>query len=211
MTAAGHLLGMASERIRMNPPPAYAGGGFVFLQKEGVCIRTEWIDDTQLELVLALLMPQNRLIMQLCIHTGLRVGDVVALRTEQLKPRVYIREQKTGKSRRITIPARLLRDIQAQAGDHWAFPGKPGSSAGHKTRQAVWADVKRAAKAARLPGNIGTHSARKVYAVRQMQRTGNLAAVQRALNHSDPAVTMIYAMADHLAKKGGSGKLSRPR
>ena len=177
----------------------------------GDSIRTEWIDDQHLDLVLALLMPQNRLIMQLCIHSGLRVGDVVALRTEQLKPRLTIREQKTGKSRRITIPARLLRDIQAQAGEVWAFPGKQGSSAGHKTRQAVWADVKRAAKAARLPGNIGTHSARKVYAVRKMQRTGDLAAVQRALNHSDPAVTMIYAMADHLAERTGPGRLSRPR
>ncbi|MGM9586460.1 MAG: tyrosine-type recombinase/integrase, partial [Candidatus Limivicinus sp.] len=85
-------------------------------------MRTEWIDDKQLELVLALLMPQNRLIMQLCIHTGLRVGDVVALRTEQLKPRVYVREHKTGKSRRVTIPAKLLRSIQEQAGNEWAFP-----------------------------------------------------------------------------------------
>lgn len=183
----------------------------MFLQKGGKGIRTEWIDDKQLELVLALLMPQNRLIMQLCIHTGLRVGDVVALRTEQLKPRVSVKEHKTGKSRRITIPAKLLRDIQAQAGECWAFPGRPGSNAGHKTRQAVWADVKRAAKAARLPGNIGTHSARKVYAVRQLQRTGDLAAVQKALNHSDPAVTMLYAMADHLSKQKGSGKLSKPR
>lgn len=177
----------------------------------GERIRTEWIDDHQLELVLALLMPQNRLIMQLCIHSGLRVGDVVQLRTEQLKPRVSVKESKTGKTRRITIPAKLLQQIRDQAGDVWAFPGREGSAAGHKTRQAVWADVKRAARAARLPGNVGPHTARKVYAVRQMHKTGDLAAVQQALNHSDPAVTMIYAMADHLAKKGGSGKLSRPR
>ncbi|MGM9586456.1 MAG: tyrosine-type recombinase/integrase, partial [Candidatus Limivicinus sp.] len=106
--------------------------------------------------------------------------------------------------------AKLLRSIQEQAGNEWAFPGKPGSSCGHKTRQAVWADVKRAAKAARLPANVGTHSARKVYAVRKLQRTGDLAAVQRALNHSDPAVTMVYAMADHLAKQSGPGKRSKP-
>lgn len=174
---------------------------------------TKWIDDDQLELVLALLMPQNRLIMQLAIHTGLRIGDVLALRSEQLKPRLTIHEAKTGKSRRITIPARLLRAILAQAGEVWAFPGR--DPAKPKTRQAVWRDIKRAADAMRLPTNIGTHTARKVYAVRKLAATGgNLAAVQAALNHSDAAVTMLYAMADHLSKqqRGEPGRRrSRPR
>lgn len=172
---------------------------------------TKWIDDDQLELVLALLMPQNRLIMQLAIHTGLRIGDVLALRSQQLKPRLTIHEAKTGKSRRITIPAKLLRSIQAQAGETWAFPGRNPERP--KTRQAVWRDIKRAADAMRLPANIGTHTARKVYAVRKLAATGgNLAAVQAALNHSDAAVTMIYAMADHLSKQPRTGRSrGRPR
>ena len=84
----------------------------------------------------------------------------------------------------------------AQAGKVWAFPSP--RSGGHKTRQAVWADVKRAQKAFRLPQNIGTHSARKVYAVRLMERYGDIARVRRALNHSSNSVTAIYAMADQL-------------
>lgn len=162
---------------------------------------------------MALLMPQNRLIMQLAIHTGLRIGDILALRSDQLRPRVTIREAKTGKSRRISIPAKLLRAIQDQAGEVWAFPGRDPERP--KTRQAVWADVKRAAAAMRLPNSIGTHTARKIYAVRKMAATGgNLAAVQQALNHSDMAVTMIYAMADHLTKqrRGEPGRRrGRPR
>lgn len=158
-------------------------------------------------------MPQNRLIMQLAIHTGLRIGDVLALRSEQLRPRLTIHEAKTGKSRRITIPARLLRAIMAQAGEIWAFPGR--DPAKPKTRQAVWKDIKRAAAAMRLPVNVGTHTARKVYAVRKLARSGgDLAAVSRALNHSDPAVTMIYAMADHLTKQTRQGQgrhRGRPR
>ena len=86
--------------------------------------------------------------------------------------------------------------ILAQAGEVWAFPGtKPGT---HKTRQAVWKDVKRAAKAFRLPQNIGTHSFRKVYAVRLREKYGSIAKVQRALAHSSLAVTAVYAMADAL-------------
>ena len=90
----------------------------------------------------------------------------------------------------------LLAQVRAQAGPVWAFPGrKPGT---HKTRQAVWADVKRAAKAFRLPQNVGVHSFRKVYAVELMQKYGDLERVRRVMKHSSVTVTMIYAMADRL-------------
>lgn len=158
-------------------------------------------------------MPQNRLIMQLAIHTGLRVGDVINLHSDQLKPRVTVKERKTGKGKRITIPAQLLRAIKAQAGEVWAFPGRDPEKP--KTRQAVWKDVKRAAAAMRLPVNVGPHTMRKVYAVRKLAASGgDLAAVSRALNHSDMAVTLLYAMADHLTKQAQQGpgrRRGRPR
>ena len=174
-------------------------------------MRTDYIDGQELELVLALLMEQNRLSCQLAICTGLRIGDVVSLRAEQLKPRPTIIEAKTKKSRRVYIPADLLRRIKDQAGETWAFPGAQDGQ--HKTRQAVWADIKRAAKACRLPSNVGPHSLRKAYAVRKFQDTGgDLRAVQKALNHDDQAVTMLYAMADHLSRqKAAEGGRNRRR
>lgn len=178
----------------------------------GIGLTTTYIDGDQLELVLALLTPPNRLACQLALHTGLRINDVLTLRTDQLKPRLTIREAKTGKSRRITIPAKLLSSIKAQAGEVWAWPGRNPSK--HRTRQAVWADVKRAQRALRLPVSIGPHSLRKTYAVRQYAKSGDLGKVQAALNHSDIAVTMLYAMADHLSRQraaGGSRRRSRPR
>lgn len=163
--------------------------------------------------MLALLMPSNRLACQLALHTGLRINDVLSIRTEQLRPRLTVREHKTGKGKRITIPKQLLSSIREQAGETWAFPGRDPSK--HRTRQAVWADIKRAQRALRLPDNIGPHSLRKTYAVRKFTANGgDLAAVQRALNHSDVAVTMLYAMADHLTRQreaGGSKRRSRPR
>lgn len=185
--------------------------GVSLSHRRGGKMRTDYIDGQELELVLALLMPQNRLICQLAISTGLRIGDVCSLRAEQLIQRPTITEAKTKKSRRIYIPADLLRRIKAQAGETWAFPGtKEGQ---HKTRQAVWADIKRAAKACRCPQNIGPHTLRKVYAVRKFQQTGgDLRAVQKALNHDDQAVTMLYAMADHLSRqKAAEGGRNRRR
>ena len=157
---------------------------------------TEYLLHRELGHVLAALTPSNALVMRVCLHTGLRLGDVLSLRTEQLALQFWIREAKTGKRRRVNLPRPLLDAVRAQAGSGWAFPGRePGQ---HRTRQAVWKDVKRAAKAFRLPQNVGPHSARKVYAVELLGKYGDIRRVQRALNHSNPAVTMIYAMADKL-------------
>ena len=49
--------------------------------------------------VLALLTPANRLAMELALHTGLRINDVLALRKEHVSRRFVICEQKTGKKR----------------------------------------------------------------------------------------------------------------
>ena len=42
---------------------------------------------------------------------------------------------------------------------------------------------------------------RKVYAVKLMQKYGDLDRVKRALNHSDDSITLIYAMADKLVSE----------
>ena len=157
---------------------------------------TNYLLHKQLNHVLAALTPQNRLICEVELHTGLRVGDVLALRTEQISRKFWITEQKTGKRRQVGLPDELCARILRQAGKDWAFPGRDPERP--KTRQAVWADIKRAAAAFRLPQNAGTHTMRKIYAVRLLERYGDIRRVQRALNHSSPSVTLLYAMADKL-------------
>lgn len=157
-------------------------------------MRTEYLLNREVDRVLSALMPSNRLVMRVILHTGLRVSDVLALRPKDLKPRVWVREQKTGKRRLVGFPADLLADLRREAGELWVFPGRNPRK--HRTRQAVWSDVKRAAAAFRLPQNVGTHSARKVYAVELLRKYGDIAQVQRNLRHSSPMVTAIYAMAD---------------
>lgn len=171
---------------------------------------TEYLLDKEVEHVLAALMPQNALIFRVILRTGARVGDVVSLKTDRLKPSFWYIEQKTGKPRRMGLGEDLCRQIKAQAGPVWAFPS--ARTDGHKTRQAVWADLKRAERAFRLPVNVGTHSGRKVYAVHMLEKYGDVKKVQKCLNHSNPGITAIYAMADRLLdaklaakKKGVSG------
>lgn len=157
-------------------------------------MKTEYLLQKEVDLVLAALTPENRLVMRVALHTGLRIGDVLSLKTAQLGPHFWITEKKTGKRKQIGLPEPLLSDLKKQAGDVWVFPGRDGQKP--RTRQAVWKDVKRAARAFRLPQNVGPHSARKVYAVELMQKYGDISRVKKALNHSSESVTMIYALAD---------------
>lgn len=168
-------------------------------------MKTEYLLNKEVERVLAALMPQNQLIMRVVLHTGFRISDVLELKTADLKVSGWVVEKKTGKRRRIGLPSPLLREVQQQAGAVWAFPS-PRDGRKHKTRQAVWHDVKRAARAFRLPQNVGTHSFRKVYAVELMHRYGDIDKVRRNLNHGSPSVTMVYAMADVLLERKKKSK-----
>ena len=173
-------------------------------------MKTEYLLNREVDLVLAALTPENRLAMRTALATGLRIGDVLQLKPEKLKPHFWVTEEKTGKKRQVGLPEPLLSDLKKNAGKYWVFPGRDPRN--HRTRQAVWKDVKRAAKAFRLPQNVGPHSARKVYAVDLMHKYGDIDRVRRALNHGSETVTMIYAMADHQQaaknrrRRSGQGK-----
>ena len=159
-------------------------------------------------MVLAMLTARNALIMRTALHTGLRVSDVLAIKTDQLKPRFWVTEGKTKKRRQIGLPEPLLSDIRKQAGGEWAFQspktGRP------QTRQAVWKDVKRAAYALRLPQNVAPHSARKVYAVELLSKYGDIERVRRALNHSSETITLVYALADRQLESKLKRRRSKP-
>ena len=163
-------------------------------------MRTTYATRAQLGHVLAALMPENRLIMELCMATGLRVSDVLELRTADLKRRQTVRQRKTGKTRRVQWPAALYEQMERQAGRLWVFESRTDPKR-HRTRQAVWKDVKRAERVFKRSGqlsrrqNLGPHTARK-YAAVEAYHKGGLPAAQRLLSHSDALVTRLYALAD---------------
>lgn len=170
--------------------------------------RADYIAKQEFKHLLAALMPPNRLALEVSLATGLRISDVLNLRTERLEERMTVRELKTGKNRRIRLPLELYQRCLSQAGKVWVFEGRTDWKK-HRTRQAVYKDIKRASRLFRLPARlqISPHTARKVYAVAAYQQSGSLHRVQQLLQHSDEAVTMLYAMADALtAQRMGKQK-----
>ncbi len=148
------------------------------------------------------LTPSNALVCELALQTGWRIDDCLALASKKLSEAekrgntvITIIEQKTQKKSRKRLSKALFDRLNAQKGAVFVFEGRDDICT-HRTRQAVWADLKRARKALRLKQNIGPHSARKGYAVDLLQSSSDLDKVQRALNHSHESDTLIYALAD---------------
>src|SRR5699024_752505 len=193
-------------------------------------MRSEWVDERTLDLVLAAMMPGNALAVEVSCATGLRIDDVLALKTDTVRrtARPYVRDSKTGKTHRIYLPAELRARMLAQAGRVYIWEHRTDWTR-HKTRQAVYKDMRTAAAALERNGRLGeklsTTSGRKVAAVRAYKR-GGLSAAAALLNHDEghPLVTLLYALSDDsrasaaLARantkrptKGKKGKQGRPR
>ena len=163
-------------------------------------MKTDYLLKREVERVLGCMTESNRVACKVMLHTGLRVGDVLALKKADLKEQFWIVEQKTGKRRRVGLTHELISQMNAVAGTNYVFEHRTNPNK-HRSRQAVYADVKRASKAHRLRQNVAPHSFRKAYAVDLLDKYGDIERVKRALNHRSSTTTMIYAMADALLEK----------
>lgn len=149
-------------------------------------------------------MPENRLALIVSLTTGLRIDDVLHLKTAKIqKQRFTVKEMKTGKTRRVNLSVGLWQELLSVAGRIYVFEHRTDPKR-CRTRQAVNKDLKRACELFRIKGvNLSPHSARKIYAVNNYRRTCDLDKVRALLNHSEKQteVTMLYAMADVLTER----------
>ena len=96
--------------------------------------------------ILAALTAQNRLVLLVSLCAGLRVSDVLNFRTSELAERMTITEKKTRKRLKVRLDPALVAALRRQAGTVWVFEHRLDVNK-HRTRQAVWQDLQRAAKA----------------------------------------------------------------
>jgi integrase len=141
------------------------------------------------------------------LETGLRIGDVLALKRSQVKPDgLHFKAQKTGKRGVAKISAKL-RAALPQKGK-LLFPS-PRKCDKPLTRQAAWARIKRAGKRAGIDlEGVSPHSLRKVFAV-ELYREKGFNAVKDALQHNNAATTEIYSFADWSTGQNAEKPLKR--
>lgn len=171
-------------------------------------MRSDYCDSNYMLVILGALSKPNRLAVLVSMYTGLRISDVLALRTDEVrKQRFVVTESKTGKRRKIRLSDTLVDDLLCIAGKIYVFEGRCDYRK-HRTRQAVYKDIKRACNLLRVSRTlqISPHTARKIYAVNVYKDTLRVDRVKSLLNHSSEAVTMVYAMADQLTARGHTAK-----
>lgn len=163
-------------------------------------MRADYIPMREMQHILAALMPQNRLVCEVCLATGLRISDALSLKTASLAPVMMVIEHKTGKKKRIRLPKQLLARLFENAGNVYVFEHRTDENK-HRCRQAVWRDIKRASKLFRIPKNVSCHSTRKLYAVNKFHKHGDLHKLKIDLNHTHDSVTLLYAFADIVSQR----------
>ena len=149
---------------------------------------------------------------EVALNTGLRIGDILNLRSQNIGCGVItFTAQKTGKRGSVACPRELCDTLRARVGNRLGaliFPS-PANPLLPLTRQAAWSRVKRAAKRCGVdPAGVSPHSLRKTFAVHLYQREG-LTAVQTALQHARVSTTEIYALSDWLSGENSSKPLTR--
>ena len=154
---------------------------------------------------------KHQTLLVLIYSAGLRVGEVVRLRNEDLdssRKLIHIRKGK-GRKDRYTLYSDLAvamveAYIKAYQPVSWLFNGPDPQR--HITERTVQKIVKRARSEAGIPQHITTHSLRHSFATHLLEGGTDLRYIQELLGHDSPKTTEIYT---HVSRKK-LGKIQSP-
>ncbi|MFW5795301.1 MAG: site-specific integrase [Bacillota bacterium] len=139
---------------------------------------------------------RNYLLFVLGINTGLRIGDMLKLKVEDVRNKTHIilKEQKTGKSKKFFINS-VLRNaldkyIKNKADHEYLFQSRNGTNQSLSRSQA-YRILNRAGEKVGLD-SIGCHSTRKTFGYHHYKQHKDVALLQQLFNHSAPSVTLDY-------------------
>lgn len=160
-------------------------------------MKSDYLKPSTYEALYRVMQRDNVLAIRVSLETGLRIDDVLRLKWENFKKPPYFTyfAKKTGKKGVKKLSKQLKNELfhRNTGGSEYVFPGRKRGQ--HRTRQAVWKDIKKASELMGVSLNASPHSARKTYAV-ELRKEKGLAEVQKELQHSDMNTTMLYAFSD---------------
>lgn len=151
---------------------------------------------------------RDKAMLELLYATGLRVSELVSLRSEQISlAQGVLRVRGKGSKERL-VPLgdeaqhwieRYLRDARPMLHprpEPALFITQRGSA---MTRQGFWLLIKRYALLAGVRGTLSPHTLRHSFATHLLNHGADLRVVQLLLGHSDLSTTQIYT---HVAREG---------
>lgn len=170
-------------------------------------MKAKYLSPEEINAIFRRLSKDRRLVFSVALETGLRIGDVLKIKTRDLKQiapdalKIAYIAQKTKKKGSCILKGQTARELLFLAKFRRGFLWGSNAKCGHITRQTAWNWFKEAAKAAEIDVNgVSPHALRKSFAVKLLHEQG-IEAAKTALQHSDNATTAIYAYADVYAGK----------
>ncbi len=148
-------------------------------------------------LLKAVTSAKHRAALTMAYSSGLRVGEVVRLRPEDLDTDrwlVFVRGGKGRKDRYSLLSRKavaVVRRFRPEAGGPaWLFPGaRPGRHLSERTLQHV---MRRARDKAGITKHATMHTPRHSFATHLLEAGTDLRYTQEILGHSSPKTTQIY-------------------
>lgn len=140
---------------------------------------------------------KHKAILYLTYSSGLRVGEVVRLRVQDIDPERQMIRVRQGKGRkdRMTLLSEQAHEIvkrycDIEKPDHWLFPGQtPGS---HLTERTVQKVFEQAVIASGIKKQVSIHTLRHSFATHLLENGIDIRYIQELLGHQSTRTTEIY-------------------
>ncbi|MGE3599316.1 MAG: tyrosine-type recombinase/integrase [Dehalococcoidia bacterium] len=141
--------------------------------------------------------PKHRVLLMLLYSSGLRVGELVRLRAEDVDSErglLRVRDAKGGKDRYTLLSSKALAALriycEAFRPERWLFPGDHPDR--HYTVRSVQNVVHQCARRAGLDKTITPHTLRHSFATHLLESGTDLRYIQELLGHNSSRTTQIY-------------------
>jgi site-specific recombinase XerD len=141
--------------------------------------------------------PKHRALVMLTYSAGLRVSEVVRLRSEDLdvaRGLLRVRHGKGAKDRFTLLSAHALEAVrvyrEAFQPQGWLFPGQPSEQ--HYSTRSLQKVVKSCARRAGLDRRVTPHTLRHSFATHLLEGGTDLRYIQELLGHESSRTTEIY-------------------
>lgn len=140
---------------------------------------------------------KGKFIIELLYSTGMRVSEIVNLKSVDIEldqKIAWVRSGKGGKDRMIILPEKLYVELRKRLNQEFILMGKNGSIS-ERTIQEM---IKRTAKKAKIKKKVTPHTLRHSFATHLLESGNDLRMIQELLGHSDLSTTQIYT---HVSNK----------
>lgn len=193
MAVLKHILNKAVEWQLLSVGPFGKGASLLFKENNH---RLRFLSEEEVEALLKASSPHLRPIVETALHTGMRSGELLTLKWEQVHNGfIYLKDTKGNKSRQISVNDRLSRVFLELRQRHhlksfYVFCGSDGKNFGSVKKSFATACTKAGIEDFRF------HDLRHTFASPLVMLGVSLKVVQELLGHPDIKLTMRYA---HLA------------